>query len=61
MTDYRAYTIGRDGHLIGFDAMICANDAEAIETAKRLVDQSPIELRARLNNWLTSPGRNQIW
>jgi hypothetical protein len=44
MAEYRAYAIGQDGHFIGFEALICANDAEAIEQAKRLVDGYDIEL-----------------
>jgi hypothetical protein len=42
--EYRAYTVGRDGHFIGFEPLVCANDAEAIEQAKRLVVNHAIEL-----------------
>ena len=44
MAEYRAYTVGRDGHFNGFEPLICADDAEAIEKAKRLVDGYDIEL-----------------
>ena len=44
VTDYRAYTVGSDGHFIGFEALVCADDAEAIEKAKRLADRYAIEL-----------------
>jgi hypothetical protein len=44
MVDYRAYTVGADGHFIGFEPMICADDVEAIEKAKRLVDGHDVEL-----------------
>jgi hypothetical protein len=44
MAEYRAYTVGRDGHFIGFKALACANDAEATEIAKRLVNGHDIEL-----------------
>jgi hypothetical protein len=44
MGEYRAYTIGVDGHFIGFEPLKCASDAEAIEKAKRLVDGHDIEL-----------------
>jgi hypothetical protein len=44
MADYRAYSVGLDGHLIKFDAIVCANDAAAIEKAKRFVDGHDIEL-----------------
>jgi hypothetical protein len=44
MAEYRAYTVGRDGHFIGFEPLICADDFEATERAKRLVDGHDIEL-----------------
>jgi hypothetical protein len=37
VVEYRAYSVGRDGHFVGFEALICTDDAEAIEKAKRLV------------------------
>jgi hypothetical protein len=44
MTEYRAYFIDLDGHFAGFEPMNCADDAEAIEQAKRLVERQGIEL-----------------
>jgi hypothetical protein len=44
MAEYRAYTVGVDGHFIGFEPLTCRDDAEAIEQAKRLVDGHDIEL-----------------
>jgi hypothetical protein len=44
VTEYRAYFVGRDGHFIGFEALVCADDAEAIEKAGRLVGRYAIEL-----------------
>lgn len=44
MADYRAYSVGLDGHFISFDAIVCANDEEAIEEAKRFIDGNDIEL-----------------
>jgi hypothetical protein len=44
MADYRAYTVGLDGRLIGFEPLVCADDAEAIERAKLLVGDRSIEL-----------------
>jgi hypothetical protein len=44
MGEYRAFTVDIDGHFIGFEPLKCANDAEAIEKAKRLVDGHAIEL-----------------
>ena len=44
MQEYRAYTVGLDGHFVGFEAMLCATDAEAIKKARLLVGDRPIEL-----------------
>lgn len=44
MVEYRAFTVGRDGHFVGSEALICADDSEAIEKARRFVDGHDIEL-----------------
>ncbi len=44
MVEYRAFTVGRDGHFVGSEALICADDSEAIEKAKGFVDGCDIEL-----------------
>ena len=44
VAEYRAYVVGHDGHFMRFEALICADDAEAIEKAKRLVDIHDVEL-----------------
>ena len=44
MAEYRAYTVDRDGHFLGFEPLVCATDAEAIDQAKRLVVNHAIEL-----------------
>jgi hypothetical protein len=44
MAEYRTYTVGLDGHFVRSQALICADDAEAIEKAKRFVDGHDIEL-----------------
>jgi hypothetical protein len=44
MIQYRAYVVGHDGHFNGFEALVCADDQEAIDKAKRLVDGHDIEL-----------------
>jgi hypothetical protein len=44
VAEYRAYTVARDGHSIGFDSLVCADDAEGIEKAKRLADGHDVEL-----------------
>jgi hypothetical protein len=44
VTDYRAYTVGDDGHFIGFEPLICRDDDEAVTKVKRPVDGHDIEL-----------------
>jgi hypothetical protein len=44
MADYRAYTVGLDGHFVGFEPLVCTDDAEAIKKAKLLVVDRSIEL-----------------
>ena len=44
MADYRAYTVDHDGHFIGIEPLTCADDAEAIEKARQLVDGHDVEL-----------------
>jgi hypothetical protein len=44
MVNYRAYTVSADEHFIGYEPMICADDGEAIERARSLVDGHDIEL-----------------
>jgi hypothetical protein len=42
--EYRAYAVGRDGHFIQCDEMICRDDGEAIAKAKSLIRDSDIEI-----------------
>jgi hypothetical protein len=35
--------VAQDGHFIGYEPLICADDAEAIEKARRLVSVNPVE------------------
>jgi hypothetical protein len=44
MADYRTFTVGDDGHFVGSQALICADDDEAVEKARRLLDGRDIEL-----------------
>jgi hypothetical protein len=44
MPEYRAYTIEPDGHFIGYEQLVCLDDAEAIEKAKRFVNGRDVEL-----------------
>jgi hypothetical protein len=38
IAEYRAYLIGIDGRIIGYEPIICTDDAEAFAKAQRLVD-----------------------
>jgi predicted regulator of Ras-like GTPase activity (Roadblock/LC7/MglB family) len=44
MAEYRAYSIGLDGHIVGYEPLICANDAEAVAKASRLAAVHAVEL-----------------
>jgi hypothetical protein len=44
VAEYRAFTIGADGHFVGFEPIVCDDDAQAIERAKRLLDGRDIEI-----------------
>jgi hypothetical protein len=44
MHGYRAYIIGRDGHIVRREEFFCQNDEEAKERAKQFVDGHAVEL-----------------
>ncbi|SHI07457.1 hypothetical protein [Bradyrhizobium erythrophlei] len=44
MAEYRAYLVGDDGHIMGFEPLVCADDGDAIEKAKRLVTKHSVEI-----------------
>jgi hypothetical protein len=44
MTEYRAFIVGDDGHVIGYRAFKSADDSDAIVWAKQLVDGHDVEL-----------------
>jgi hypothetical protein len=44
MTEYRAYLLGRDGRIQGFEPLSCADDAAAIVAAKRLIGSHGVEI-----------------
>jgi hypothetical protein len=44
MPEYRAYMVGSEGSFVGYEPLICADDVEAIEKAKRLAGQYLVEL-----------------
>jgi hypothetical protein len=44
LPEYRAYLIGSDGHFVGCEPIVGADDSDATEKAKRLVDGHDVEL-----------------
>jgi len=42
--EYRAYTVGLDGHFLKRDGFECDDDDSAVKHAQRLVDDHDIEL-----------------
>jgi hypothetical protein len=42
--EYRAYIVGDDGHFLGYEPLICADDSEAITKARCLVRDHDVEL-----------------
>jgi hypothetical protein len=44
LPEYRAYLVGQDGHFVGCEPIVCGDDSEATEKAKRLVDGHDVEL-----------------
>ena len=47
MPEYRVYVIGQDGHFLKSEHLDCADDDDAIEAAKQLIDGHDIELWQR--------------
>lgn len=44
MTDYRAYILSDKGHIVTFVDLVRADDAQAIEAAKKIVGVRNVEL-----------------
>jgi hypothetical protein len=44
MTEYRIYSVGSDGHFIGFEPLICDGDEQAVEKAKQLLDGHDLQI-----------------
>ena len=44
MSEYRTYEVGADGHFIGYEPLVCADDVEAVEKAERLVAGRDVEV-----------------
>lgn len=47
MPEYRVYLVGSDGRFISSVSLECADDTEATEQAKQLVDAHDVELWQR--------------
>ncbi len=47
MQDYRVYFVGTDGHFFKSVPLECADDAEATEQTKQLIDGHDVELWQR--------------
>ena len=60
MADYRAYFVGSDGHFYEVVALVCADDADAIEQAKRLVIDRDVELWQLDRKVATFPKRKTV-
>jgi hypothetical protein len=58
MPDYRAYTVGNDGHFNGCEPLACADDEEAITKAKILArNRQGVELWCGLRLVSSIPGQ----
>ena len=44
MNEYRAYTMGHDGHIKASRAFVCESDEDATVWAKQLIDGYDVEL-----------------
>jgi hypothetical protein len=58
MQEYRAYLIGRDGHVVHRVDMLCADDEVAKERAQILVDIHTVELWQGARLVATLPNRH---
>jgi hypothetical protein len=58
MLEYRAYVIGRDGHILYRVDILCADDEAATERALLLLDGHTIELWQGTRRIATFPTRH---
>ena len=42
--EYRGYIVDVDGHFIGFEPLICWDDAEAVAKTRGMIDGHDVEL-----------------
>jgi hypothetical protein len=55
MPEYRAYSLGEDGHFTGYEPLVCSNDGEAIARAKLLSQRHGVELWSGLRLVSSTP------
>ena len=58
MLEYRAYLIGRDGHIVHRVDILCVDDEAAKERAQLLVDSHTVELWQGTRRIATFPTRH---
>jgi hypothetical protein len=58
MLEYRAYLIGRDGHIVHRVDILCVDDEAAKERAQLLVDGHTVELWQGTRRIATFPTRH---
>ena len=57
MPHYRIYTVGSAAHFLGVQVIECADDKEAIKTARQLVDDRDVEVWKRDRFITLLPGK----
>jgi hypothetical protein len=60
MPDYRIYIVGSDGHFDSAVPLECADDLEAMEKARQLVDGRDVELWQRARKVATFQRKQQF-
>lgn len=60
MPQYRVHLLGQDGHFINGVILDRANDAAAIEAAKKYADGYDIEVWDRSRRVATLPGKREV-
>jgi hypothetical protein len=60
MPEYRAYIVGSDGHFSDFRVIECADDDEAMEQARQLVEGHDIHLWQRARKIATFKHKPRI-
>jgi hypothetical protein len=63
IAEYRAYTVGVDGHFIRFEPLVCRDDGEALAKSRCLIDGDAVEVWSgdRLVIRLEHNQNNSVW